>query len=244
MPDLSTLRAEDHSPAHWEEAKRIWPDRARTEFRSIQIMNRFLGDVLASGDPLDVYAGCHDMVLDEIRHVALTRAVCEKLGAPAVFPSPIPLELSDAFEKAPPQQRALTTAIGMLAINETISVALIADLQARCDYAPIRAVLDATLADEAEHEEFGWEFVRSSLKRFPETARGMWRQVVQQALEQHRKESDAALANVPEEKRSLDAWPDEGRIRLGLFSRERQSLVFEKVYRETLAPKLLGLGLL
>lgn len=244
MPNLDSLRAEDHTPALWAEAQATWRSRAVTEFRSIQIMNRFLGDVLASGDPLDVYAACADLVLDEIRHVALTRAVCEKLGAPASFPSPIPLVPTEVFEKAPPQQRALTTAITMLAVSETISVAFIADLQARCHYAPIRAVLDATLADEEEHEAFGWEYVRSSLKRFPEATRTMWRQVVQQALEPHRKEADAALATVPEEKRTLDAWPDEGRIALGLFGRERQALVFQKVYRETLAPKLLELGLL
>ncbi len=46
----------------WRAAQKTWADRVLTEFRSTQILNRFLGDVLASGDPLAAaLAGRNDL---------------------------------------------------------------------------------------------------------------------------------------------------------------------------------------
>src|SRR5688572_1425800 len=48
--DLSDLRLDQHPKGRLELARRVWADRARTEFRSIQIMNRFMTEVLGAGD--------------------------------------------------------------------------------------------------------------------------------------------------------------------------------------------------
>ena len=45
-------------------------------------------------------------------------------------------------------------------------------------------------------------------------------------------------------RRQLEAWPEPELVALGLHSEERQALVLEQTWRETLAPQLVSLELL
>jgi hypothetical protein len=164
--DLADLSPALVPPAMLTRVRATWQDRVSSEFRSIQVMGRFLTEVTGAGDPLDVYAIATALVQDEIGHAEMCAAVCAKLGSPPLLPTPVELNDSDAFLGSPMAERALSSAISMLAINETISAAIVSDLLQRCDYAPIRRVLSATIADEGEHGDFGWSYVRSSLARF------------------------------------------------------------------------------
>jgi len=242
--DWSLLRPEDHDPAHVDLARRVWLDRVRTEFRSVQIMTRFLSEVTNAGDPLDIYAGAAELVADEIRHTALCVGVCRALGAEPRFPDPVAHVMPPEFTAASMGERALNTAITMLLVSETFSVGFITDLQSRCDHPVIGAVLDATVADEADHEAYGRDYVRASLKRFPASTRPQWRKLTQQVVDRYRSRSDEVLAGVPGDRRDLDAWPEPELVHLGLHGQERLALVMEKTWRETLAPQLVELELL
>ena len=226
-----------------EEARRAWQERVRTEFRSIQIMSRFMTEVLGAGDPLEVWAGAADLVQDEVRHVRLCVSLVEALGATPAFPDSVELRDPEPYLKAPMPERALHTAISMLAINETLSVAFIEDLRARCEEPAVRRVLDATLEDEEGHQEFGWEYVATSLRRFPVGSLASWRHLVEVTLEPHRRAADRALERVPPSERKLEAHPDTERVGLGLFSPARQALVMQRCMEETLLPRLRKLEL-
>lgn len=241
-PDLSDPRPEAHDPALVREARLVWHQRLVSEFRSVQIMTRFLTEVVNGGDPLDVYAGALELVLDEVRHTELCLAVCEALGASTSLPEPVALIDTDSFVRAPFEERALHTAIAMLAINETLSTAFIADLAARCEQPAIQRVLAATLADESDHHAFGWTYVEASLARFPPATRGDWRRLVEQVLRPHREFVQVTLSPLSRDERRLAAHPDEARVQLGLFSRTRQALVLEQAL-ETLVPRLRALEL-
>lgn len=242
--DWSELRPEDHDPALIERAKLVWQDRVRTEFRSVQIMTRFLSEVTNAGDPLDIYAGAADMVCDEIRHTALCVGVCRALGVEPRFPEPVAHTMPPEFTEASMGERALNTGITMLLVSETLSVGFITDLQRRCSHPVIKAVLDATVGDEEEHEAYGREYVRASLKRFPASTRPQWRQLALDVVARYRTRADEVLARIPDGQRSLEAWPEPDLVALGLHSEERQALVFEATWRETLAPQLMSLELL
>lgn len=243
LPDLSSLSPEAVPAPLLPEVRAVWRDRARTEYRSVQVLLRFATETLAAGDPLEVHAGIVDAVTDELRHVALCAALCERLGAPALLPSPVePIE-PEAFRRAPAAERALHTAIAMLLVSETLSVGFLEDLRARCTQPAVRAVLDATLADEGEHDAFGIAYVRESLRRFPQSALRDWRHLVRLTLRPHREAAARALSDVPAMRRSLDAFPDEDRAPWGLFSPPRQALVFERTLRDVLEPRLRALGL-
>ena len=221
-----------------------WQQRVTTEYRSIQIMNRFMTEVLGAGDPLDVYAGAVDMIEDEIRHTALCAEVVRALGAQPMLPEPVVIPESDAFLAMPMMHRALATAISMLAVNETLSCGFIEDLAARCEHPIIGAVLKATIEDEEGHEAFGWEYIRNSLKRFPDDSLPEWKAIAQQALTAQRSQAMAVLNEMSPAERTLDAWPDTDLIPWGLFSPQRQALVYEKTYNEVLEPHMKDVGLL
>jgi hypothetical protein len=226
------------------EVRAEWQARVRSEFRSIQIMTRFLAEVTGAGDPLDVYTTAVELCADEIRHAELCAAVCGRLAVPAPLPDPVALPDAPSFLASPFPERALATAITMLGVNETISTAIIGDLLERCDYEPIRAVLRATIADENTHGAFGWDYIRASLQRFDRESRPHWRRLAAQALAPHRVLAERALAALPPEQRTLEAFPETGRARFGLLSPVRQALLFERTFRTVLAPKLRELDLL
>ncbi|HJL18262.1 MAG TPA: ferritin-like domain-containing protein [Sandaracinaceae bacterium LLY-WYZ-13_1] len=236
--DLSGLDLARHPAERVELARRVWQSRVRTEFRSVQIMTRFLTEVVGAGDPFEVYAAALDLVEDEVRHVGLTAQLCEALGAPALLPDPVELRDPPRYLKAPMAERALTTAIQMLAINETISVAFIEDLHARCDDPAVARVLGATVADEEGHQDLGWAYVSQSLARFPDETLRDWRHLVETTLEPHRAQAERILREVPEAERRLDAHPEPELAALGLFSPVRQALVFERVWETSLEPRL------
>lgn len=242
--DFGRLDLAGHAPGLVAEARLTWKERVQSELRSLQIMTRFLSDSLAAGDPLEVYAGAVDLVRDELVHVTLCAELVRAMGADPELPEPLEVKQPEAFSNMPPQGRALATAIGMLCVNETLSVAFIEDLSARCETPVIADVLSATLEDESSHDAYGWEYVRASLSRFPEDTLPAWRRVAAEALEPHRRMAGRILAEIPAEKRSLEAWDEPERAALGLFGRERQALVFERCVKESLEPRLKDLGLL
>ena len=74
-------------------------------------------------------------------------------------------------------------------------------------------------------------------------AAGMPGCVAAQALRTQRERAQIVLRHLPAEQRKLEAHSDEREIALGLFTPERQALVFERTYAERLEPCLRGLGL-
>jgi hypothetical protein len=226
------------------EAREVWLGRFHTEFRSTQIMTRFMTEVLGAGDPIDIYAGGVDLIGDEVRHAALCAGMCRALGIAPRFPDPVELEDPAQFLAAPMGERALHTAITMVAINESISYGFITDLRERCEEPTVRAVLDATVEDEEGHQDFGWVYIEKSLKRFPKSTLSAWRHLVQTTLKPHFDAARPILADLSPEQSRIDAWPDAARIQLGLYGPQRQALVFDETYREVVEPRLKSLDLL
>lgn len=219
-----------------------WQGRFVTELRSVQIMNRFLAELLEAGDPLEVYAGAVELIADEVRHMALCAEVVQALGGQVALPEPPVIAEPEAFRRAPASDRALATAISMLAVNETCSVAFIQDLHARCDHPVIRAVLHATAGDEEGHEAFGWTYLQRSLARYPIASLPVWRAIARDALAPLERNYDPVLASLPPDRRHLDHHPEPELVRWGLTSPTRQALVFDAT-RTTLRARLAALGL-
>jgi hypothetical protein len=227
-----------------EQARQVWQQRVETEFRSVQIMTRFLADVLAAGDTLDVYALANDFLQDEIKHVALCSGVVQALGARPLLPEPAEIEEKPQFLRLGAAERALSIAIAMLGVNETLSVGYIRDLRERCDHSVMRSILDVILADEETHQGLGWDLIARSLDRFPIASLPAWRRVAAEALEPQRVQSERILASIPAAQQRLDAFPEPTLAALGLMSAQRQALVFRNTVDGILAPRLRKLGLL
>lgn len=220
-----------------------WLYRVETEYRSIQVMTRFMSEVLAAGDPLEVYAGIADAIVDEIRHTALCVGVVERLGVAPQTPDPVALIDPPGFTELVPAQRALGTALSMLAVSETLSVALIEDLRARATHPTIRQVLERTLADEDTHDAFGWAYVEASLARFSGSAHEYARLVVEATIEPHLEECEATLARLDPALHELALHPEPELAAWGIMGDARQALVKLATWKQRIRPRLARLGL-
>jgi hypothetical protein len=202
-----------------------------------------LGDALGAGTAFDAHAIIVELISDELRHVTLCAGVLQALGATARLPEPLELQQPSAFLDMPAAARALAIAIAQLVVNETLSVAYIEDLHARCEQPAIAAVLRATLSDEAGHDAFGVEYVQRALAERPQAELWRWRKLADDALGPQREAAQRVLRELGAAERDLRAWPDEQEVALGLFTPQRQALVFQQAYDERLAPRLALLGL-
>lgn len=239
LPPIEPARFE---PGLLVEARLTWADRVRTEWRSVQILTRWLTELTATVEPLPFLADAVHALDDELHHVALCERLCEALGGRPERPAPAP-DADATSARLAPSERPLATAIVMLVVNETLSVAYLQDLAARCDEPAVRFVLDALLADELGHRDLGGDFVRHALPRRPAAERAEWRTFARRSVEHHRRKIDALLAGVPPERRALEHFPDADRAALGMTTAVRQALVFEETLESTLRPRLEALDL-
>ncbi len=224
-------------------ARETWFQRAQTEFRSTQIMTRFMTEVLGAGDPIDVYATVVDLIEDEARHTALCAGMCRALGGTPRFPDPIVPDDPPDFLSAPMGERAMATAISMVALSEALSYGFMTDLQERCEEPTVAAVLAATVEDEEDHQELGWIYIENSLTRFPASTLSAWRHLVTSVLKPHLVRADQVLEDVPEDNRHLDAFPEPELVELGMFSDQRQGLLVYRTVEEVIEPRLRSLEL-
>ncbi len=221
-----------------------WSFRVQTEFRSIQVMTRFMTEVVAAGDPIEVYAGAAEALVDEIKHTALCVGVVESLGFTPFLPDPLVEKEAPGFLSLPMAQRALGTAVSMLAVSETLSVALIEDLRLRCRHPALSMVLGLTLADEDTHRDFGWAYIEASLRRFEsDEAIGFARTVAEATLEPHVRGAMAVVAAMKPEDRNLERWNEPELVEWGLLSREREALIQLATIERVIMPRLTALGI-
>lgn len=241
LPDLSALVVDGLPAALLEKARATWRDRARAEFRNLQLLTRFLGEVTGAGDPLDACTGITVLIEEKIAATERCAAICEALGAPALLPDPVALQDSPGFLASPMAERALATAISLLAINEPIAAGYRADLAARCRNTAIKAVLEDGAGDQ---RDLGWIYIRQSLRRFPLSTSPDWRHLVTLTLAPHETAAARTLEAVPADRQNLSSWPEPELADLGLMSHERQALVFHQVWVDVLKPRLAELELL
>lgn len=221
-----------------------WSFRVQTEFRSIQVMTRFMTEVVAAGDPIEVYAGAAEALVDEIKHTALCVSVVEALGFTPFLPEPLVEKEAPGFLALPMAQRALGTAVSMLAVSETLSVALIEDLRLRCRHPALSMVLALTLADEDTHRDFGWAYIDASLRRFEsDEAVEFARTVAEATLEPHVRGAMAVVSAMKAEDRQLDRWAEPELVEWGLLSREREALIQLATIERVIMPRLAALGI-
>jgi len=224
------------------QARLVWADRVRTEYRSIQIAARFLTEALAAGEPLDVVRRISETLDEERRHTELCGGMCLALGGPVPTPREVAAPLED-LAQVPLDERVIASAISLFLISEAFSVGYLRDLEARADHPVTRAVLRSIVGDEAEHEAFGPELVERKLRDVPVAKRAAWRAFTGRLVRSHLDRAERTLQRVPAEDRTLDRWPEPERASLGLLGEVRLALLCQRTYATHLAPTLEKLGL-
>jgi hypothetical protein len=240
--DFGAFDAAAHSARRLEHARAVWRNRVRTEYQSAQVATRFLGEVLAAGDPFDVQRLLVEVIGEELDHAELCAAMCRALGADAPAPGDVAAPLH-ALDPVPLDERVIATAISMFLVNETFSVGYLEDLVARCDHPVVGPVLRAILGDEGEHGEFAETFLARHLANESAARMAEWRGFTTKLIRGHLDQTESVLAALAPEERDLARHPEPELAALGLASDARLALVGRRTFEEVLRPRVARLSL-
>ncbi len=145
-----------------EEAARFWSERAWSELAAVPAMGQTALALLRESGDIDSLGALMQIGSDEVRHTEMSRDVADALGGYVeIIPAGAawePMRLGDPSTMPLP-----FWLVANGCISETISLAL---MQARLPYAThpgVRAVLEATLKDEAVHARVGWSLAERVL---------------------------------------------------------------------------------
>lgn len=160
-----------------EEAARFWSERAWSELAAVPAMGQTALALLREQGDIDSLGALMQIGSDEVRHTEMSRDVADALGGYIeVIPAGAawePMRLGDPSSMPLP-----FWLVANGCISETISLAL---MKARLPYAThpgVRAVLEATLKDEAVHARVGWSLAERIL---PDVSASMKKQLAQYA---------------------------------------------------------------
>jgi hypothetical protein len=148
-PELSAFTAEQLSYA-----TAAWPLRAAEELRSALIYRALAH---ASAVALPAFTERFAAVTrDELRHARLCTVVGAQLGAAAPRHDTAPVR--DRLARVPdPVARAISLAVGEVAIGETISLTMFRESRRLATEPLSPAAIESITADEARHQQLGWD---------------------------------------------------------------------------------------
>ncbi len=144
-----------------------WRLRARVELEAAQHFEQ-LADLLRADGAESIAALCDKAAEDERRH----RVRCEDLIAEL---SGEPLDVEDVVVSIEPPglkgpEACLYLAVSIGCVAETLSVALLGEIEERATEPMVRAVAKEILRDEVTHSKIGWAY----LARYQQTRDASW----------------------------------------------------------------------
>ena len=154
LTDLPDADVAVYSAAQVAFAAASWPLRAAEELRSALIYRALAA---ASASALPAFTTRFAAVArEEVGHARLCQTVGARLGAPAPTYNAQPVReriaaLADARE------RAIALVVAEVAIGETVSMAMFREGRRATTEPLALAAIERIVADEARHQQLGWE---------------------------------------------------------------------------------------
>lgn len=216
-------------------AAAAWPLRAAEELRSALIYRAL---ARASASALPAFTPRFAAVArEEVGHARLCATVGAQLGAtaPSYDARPVRARLARVPD---PLARTLALVVGEVAIGETISMAMFRESRRATTEPLTRAAIESILADEARHQQLGWDSLTAL------AARGA------SALDAISAEATTALA-FSEQQIAVPALRflergdafDPGWAQLGVIQPEKRVEAFYAAVERLVLPRLAELGI-
>lgn len=144
--------------------RHAWAQRIEVEYRSAALTQSTVLWLLQIGAASDIVRAGNRIVLDELKHAEMSRAVWLAAGgtdAPVIDRASLAL---------PREHQALehdvTCAIvGIFCLGETVAVRLFSHLRSGTTVPVARRAFDRILRDEVRHRDFGWSCLEWMLAR-------------------------------------------------------------------------------
>ena len=140
-----------------------WRENGRTEHASVAAFAKLSMELVALGAPPSLIEAAHKDALDEMRHTELCFSLARDLDGHASGPGAFPAARSRSFPFAPKSVRLAHLAVESLidgALNEGISVRVVAELSREKTDPRVKVVLEAIARDEGRHAAHGFAVVR------------------------------------------------------------------------------------
>lgn len=138
-----------------------WTHAALAEHASVASFSRFALHLLAVGAPPLLVADAHRAALDEIEHAKLCFGLASVYAGEALGPGPLPLEGDLLGELSLAAITAAAVAEGC--VGETVAALEASAAAERTRIPEVRSALETISADEAQHAQLAWRFVRWAL---------------------------------------------------------------------------------
>jgi len=152
-------------PAARARAAALFRARAVEETRATLAMRQVALDLGAVGARDDIVEAAWSVACDEEAHVALCARAARALAPDVEALVP---RLSAPLPGAAPRERLVASAVALLCVGETLSMAMLAASRAACEDPVLACLLEELLRDEATHSRFGWWWLEEHGPRLDE----------------------------------------------------------------------------
>lgn len=132
-------------------AAELWAYRARAEKRAASLFTHLVSGLEAVGAHPRTLALGRRAIHDERRHQHLCEELVRHFGGAPTEPDEAPIAAVD-----PTRESVLLEVVGMCCINETVSVAALAQMQQNTRNTPVHSTVTEILRDEVQHARLGW----------------------------------------------------------------------------------------
>lgn len=210
-----------------------WSRRVVAEYASASITAELLHWLIQIGVPPGFVTRCHGIVMDEIKHAALSKRVYEHCGGTADIPIHPRLLTISQMPGTPLLQRVLAVTADFYCCGETVASGI---FQAMLDNATdplVEQCLKKILKDESEHGEFGWDLLEFLRDLASEDEWASLRVLVPGFIERICKTYQGDVYHIQ---------PEEARF--GLLEGESYRLICQKSVELEIEPRFRLLGLL
>ncbi|PRQ04998.1 ferritin-like domain-containing protein [Enhygromyxa salina] len=156
-------------PTRRRHAAQLWTMRAHAELEAAARFSRFADELAKLDAPAQVIELAQSAAVDERRH----QVRCDELvayfggepsGAREQPAKPLRCDLTE------PRERMLYEVVSMSCVTESLSTALLLEIQTRCEDPRVRAVVHEIVRDEVQHARLGWLHLAHEARRGPSLA--------------------------------------------------------------------------
>jgi hypothetical protein len=153
-PDTQRRRT-PAKPEPTELVRHAWAQRIEVEYRSAAVTQATVLWLLQIGASSDVVRAGNRIVLDELKHAEMSRAVWLAAGGtqPPVLDR-ASLELRRRHQVL--EHDVIEAVVGTFCFGETVAVRLFSHLRSGTTVPVARRAFDRILRDEVRHRDFGW----------------------------------------------------------------------------------------
>lgn len=233
FPNLNSDETGEGSslPSSFElsDVARIWAYRHRVEYEAADQFERMAVGLAALGSDPKITRLAHKAAEDERRHAVLCRNVIAQTHTEVAFGIP-QLGIRLGPHELDLRKKILYAAVSLSCVTETLSTALLIEMQKQAETRAVRETVHSILEDEILHSRIGWAHLAHQANHMDVS----WLRSYIPLMIQDAVASDTPSVPIPAEP-DFSAW--------GILPPEKAKAIMQKTVNEIILPGLRAFGI-